>query len=243
MTATSIYSKENKRVVGPGDSAAQLCEMPPFGFCNASIRLMGFWHNERAFGPVIYLSTAQLTSPALPRKILPATHTLFAPTDMSSLNPLHRRSLTETPKTPRPPRSISARSSQQFAFDDEYSADSEELSLSPVTSRASDCWRTPSCPSIRSSQGMASFMSQASTDEIFDSDEEEVETDRGITPPIQSPKKTVDTTWVTCGPRANDDWAKPIKCKTQAFIRSVQLPGDKALRAHPNPIVRSLFKD
>jgi hypothetical protein len=244
MTGTSIFCKDSKRVVGPGDKAAQLCDRPPLGYCNASTHLMGFWHNERAAGPVIYLNTVQLTAPVLPMKMPPSARRVFARTDMSSLNPLCRSSLTETPKMPRPPRSLSTRlKSQLFSHNDEYDSTSEELRQSPVSFRASDGGRSPSCPSLLSMRGVASFMSQASTVEMFDSDDEELETDRDHTPPIASPKRSADATWVTCGPRAGDEWAKPAQGKTPAFMRPVQLPGDKALRTHPNPTVRSLFKN
>lgn len=252
MTTTSIQSLDNKRVVGPGDSAAQLCKMAPLGYCNASIHLMGFWHNESAFSPVIYLTNAQLTLPALPPKVPPSARAVHSLADMSSLNllrrtgitkatemsvvnPLRRTGLTSSPDmhTPRP-ISRSARSSQPLDSEGTYDVSDPVLGPSPASPYAST-------PSFRSSRGMASFMSQASTAEIFDSDEEEI--DRDQTPPIHSPKKSARTTWVTCSPGANDCAMQAKGKGPPAFKGPMRLPGDKALRAHPNPTVRSLFKD
>jgi hypothetical protein len=238
MTAINIQTKDDKRLVGPGDSAAELCKMAPFGYCDASIHLMGFWHNEIAFSPVIYLTNAQLTAPPIRLEMPPFPKGVLALADMSNLNPLRKVSFIKSTEWRQPPPLNSTALSQPVG--DTYDAGDSVLALSPISSRASDNGRNASPPALRRSSE-ASFMSQASTAVVFDSDEEE--TDRDHTPPIMSPKKMADVTWVTCGLRADDDWAKPAKGKAPAFMRPVPLPGDKAMRAHPNATVRSLFKD
>jgi hypothetical protein len=242
MTATKIQSKDSKRLLGPGDSAAELLQMAPLGYCNASIHLMGFWHNERVFSPVIYLSTAQLTAPPLPLKMVPEPVAVHSPVDIR--NPLRRLSRTETPDIRLPPPSGSTR--QLLYHDETYDAGDSVLVPTRGSSRSFGRTASPhsSPPSFRSMRGKGSFMSQASTAEAYDS-EEETEMDRDITPPTLSPKKFADTSWVTCGPRADADWNNmPAKTgKTPAIMRPVQLLGDKAMRVHPNPAVRSLFKN
>ena len=60
MTAASIISEHGEALFRPGSKAVGLCEQPPAGACDATVHMMGFWHDETQFGPLLYLRTGRI---------------------------------------------------------------------------------------------------------------------------------------------------------------------------------------
>jgi len=60
MTAASITSEHGEALFRPGSKAVGLCEQPPAGVCDITVHMMGFWHDEAQFGPLLYLRTGRL---------------------------------------------------------------------------------------------------------------------------------------------------------------------------------------
>ena len=60
MTAASIISEHGEALFRPGSKAVGLCEQPPAGVCDATVHMMGFWHDETQYGPLLYLRTGRI---------------------------------------------------------------------------------------------------------------------------------------------------------------------------------------
>jgi len=218
----AVHSKTNKTVLGPGAKAADMCELPPLGHCHAAVHLMGFWHDDTQYGPMLYLNIVQLASP--PPLLRPTLLTTKA--ESPSKQTTQRASLGAMTE----PRRKMATSRSFYGDEGEASCPNTPimpLFSSPSFNRSSDGededgGRGSLTDSLASRATTCSYLSE-------DEELEEIE-----------PAKSVKTTWVTCGGGApgDQDDIKAGKDKARSMFR---LPGDKASKSHPNPRVRSLF--
>jgi hypothetical protein len=165
------------------------------------------------------------------------TNAIQAADDSSSPTPLRTVEATH-----RPPRSSSARSGKALIPEEFYNLCDEEserwLGAGPLCDLDTEA---ESSLHSSTSSARASFILQASTTELAELDRVAVENDTDSVP-LSKPDRAASSK-----PSRSDslvvDRFKPAKLSGMPLRWPVSLPGDKLFKNHPNPRVRSLFRE